>query len=55
MWGEHAVGKLVAGADALSPQVQPFVDEDAAPEIAEKVRAGSATGSTARSPRCSSR
>ena len=38
MWGEHAVGKLVAGADALSPQVQPFVDEDAAPEIAEKVR-----------------
>ena len=31
MWGEHAVGKLVAGADALSPQVQPFVDEDAAP------------------------
>jgi ATP-dependent RNA helicase SUPV3L1/SUV3 len=38
MWGEHAVGKLVAGADALSPQVQPFVDEDAAPEIAERVR-----------------
>ena len=31
MWGEHAVGKLVAGADALSPQVQPFVDEDADP------------------------
>jgi ATP-dependent RNA helicase SUPV3L1/SUV3 len=38
MWGEYAVGKLVAGADPLSPQVQPFVDEDAAPEIAEKVR-----------------
>ncbi|MBP7001840.1 MAG: hypothetical protein KBB57_09900 [Amaricoccus sp.] len=38
MWGEHAVGRLVAGADALSPQVTPFVDEDAAPEIAEKVR-----------------
>ena len=38
MWGEHAVGKLVAGPDALSPQVQPFVDEDAAPEVAEKVR-----------------
>ncbi len=38
MWGEYAVGKLVAGPDALSPQVQPFVDEDAAPEIAEKVR-----------------
>ncbi len=38
MWGEHAVGKLVAGADALSPKVEPFVDEDAPPEIAEKVR-----------------
>ncbi len=38
MWGEHAVGKLVAGPDALSPGVQPFVDEDAPPEIAEKVR-----------------
>ena len=38
MWGEHAVGKLVAGPDALSPQVQPFVDEDADPQVAEKVR-----------------
>ncbi len=38
MWGEYAVGKLVAGADALSPQVAPFVDEDAPPEIAEKIR-----------------
>lgn len=38
MWGEHAVGKLVKGADPLSPQVQPFVDEDAAPEISEKIR-----------------
>jgi ATP-dependent RNA helicase SUPV3L1/SUV3 len=38
MWGEYAVGKLVPGPDALSPGVQPFVDEDAAPEIAEKVR-----------------
>ncbi len=38
MWGEYAVGKLVPGADALSPQVQPFVDEDAAPDVAEKVR-----------------
>jgi ATP-dependent RNA helicase SUPV3L1/SUV3 len=38
MWGEYAVGKLVAGPDALAPQVQPFVDEDAPPEIAEKVR-----------------
>jgi ATP-dependent RNA helicase SUPV3L1/SUV3 len=38
MWGEYAVGKLVAGADALSPQVQPFVDEDADPQVAEKVK-----------------
>ena len=38
MWGEHAVGKLVAGADALSPQVQPFVDEDADPAVAERVK-----------------
>ncbi len=38
MWGEHAVGKLVAGADALSPQVVPFVDEEAGADVAEKVR-----------------
>jgi ATP-dependent RNA helicase SUPV3L1/SUV3 len=38
MWGEHAVGKLVAGPDALSPQIQPFVDEDADPAVAEKVK-----------------
>jgi ATP-dependent RNA helicase SUPV3L1/SUV3 len=38
MWGEHAVGKLVAGPDPLSPQVQPFVDEDAPDDVAEKVR-----------------
>ncbi|OUS07096.1 disulfide oxidoreductase [Rhodobacterales bacterium 52_120_T64] len=38
MWGEYAVGKLVAGADALSPAVEPFVDDEAGPEVAEKVR-----------------
>ncbi len=38
MWGESAVGKLVAGADALSPQIEVFVDEEAGPEVAEKVR-----------------
>ena len=38
MWGEYAVGKLLAGADALSPAVEPFVDEEAGPEVAEKVR-----------------
>lgn len=38
MWGEFAVGKLVAGADPLSPAVEPFVDEEAGPDVAEKVR-----------------
>ena len=38
MWGELAVGKLVAGPDALKPQVEAFVDEDAGPEVAEKVK-----------------
>jgi ATP-dependent RNA helicase SUPV3L1/SUV3 len=38
MWGESAVGKLVAGADALNPQIEVFVDEEAGPEVAEKVR-----------------
>ncbi len=38
MWGEFAVGKLVAGADALSPMVEPFVDMEAGEDVAEKVR-----------------
>ena len=38
MWGESAVGKLVAGADALNPQIDVFVDDEAGPEVAEKVR-----------------
>ncbi len=38
MWGSFAVGKLVAGADALSPVVEPFVDEEAGADVAEKVR-----------------
>ncbi len=38
MWGSSAVGKLVAGAEAMRPGVEVFVDEDAGPEIAEKVR-----------------
>jgi ATP-dependent RNA helicase SUPV3L1/SUV3 len=37
MWGEHAVGKLVAGADPLKPAVEAFVDEAAGEEIATKV------------------
>lgn len=38
MWGEHAVGKLVAGADALSPQIEVFVDDEAGPDAAQKVQ-----------------
>ena len=38
MWGTSAVGKLVKGAETLRPGVEPFVDEEAGPEIAEKVR-----------------
>ncbi|GHA62436.1 ATP-dependent helicase MgpS [Amylibacter ulvae] len=37
MWGEHAVGKLVAGADALSPMVEVFVDDEAGVDVAKKV------------------
>jgi ATP-dependent RNA helicase SUPV3L1/SUV3 len=32
------VGKLVSGADAMKPQVQAFVDEEAGDEVADKVR-----------------
>src|SRR5690606_9586685 len=38
MWGTYAVGKLVKGADAMKPQVEPFVDEEAGFDVAEKVR-----------------
>ena len=38
MWGTTAVGKLVAGADPLRPQVEAFVDEDAGQEVMDKVR-----------------
>lgn len=38
MWGSHAVGKLVKGSDPLHPGVEVFVDEEAGPEIADKVR-----------------
>jgi ATP-dependent RNA helicase SUPV3L1/SUV3 len=37
MWGDQAVGKLVAGADVLKPQVEVFVDDEAGPEVAQKV------------------
>ncbi|MCB6178727.1 helicase [Rhodobacter sp. Har01] len=38
MWGNSAVGKLVKGADPLKPGVEAFVDDEAGPEVAEKVR-----------------
>ena len=37
MWGDQAIGKLVAGADALKPQVEAFVDEEAGHDVAQKV------------------
>ena len=37
MWGEHAVGKLVAGAEPLKPTVQAFVDDEAGEDVAQKV------------------
>ncbi len=38
MWGEQAVGKLVAGADPLKPQVVAFVDEEAGEDVTAKVQ-----------------
>jgi len=38
MWGSEAVGKLVSGPDALRPQAAAFVDDEAGPEVADKVR-----------------
>ncbi|MEP2718016.1 helicase-related protein [Pseudophaeobacter sp.] len=37
MWGDAAVGKLVAGADPLSPMVEVFVDDAAGADVAQKV------------------
>jgi ATP-dependent RNA helicase SUPV3L1/SUV3 len=38
MWGENAVGKLVPGSEPLKPQVVAFVDEEAGPDIVQKVQ-----------------
>ena len=38
MWGSAAVGKLVAGQEALKPRIEVFVDDVAGPEVAEKVQ-----------------
>ena len=38
MWGEYAVGKLVAGAEPLKPMVEVFVDDAAGPDVEQKVQ-----------------
>jgi ATP-dependent RNA helicase SUPV3L1/SUV3 len=38
MWGEHAVGRLAPGPEPLRPEVVPFVDEEAGPEVVAKVQ-----------------
>ncbi|QDY69263.1 helicase-related protein [Qingshengfaniella alkalisoli] len=38
MWGNNAVGKLVAGPEPLKPQVVAFVDEEAGPDVVQKVQ-----------------
>ncbi len=38
MWGTAAVGKLVAGADPLRPEVVAFVDDEAGVDVAQKVQ-----------------
>jgi ATP-dependent RNA helicase SUPV3L1/SUV3 len=38
MWGDQAVGKLVKGDDPLKPQVEAFVDDEAGPDVAQKVQ-----------------
>ena len=37
MWGDQAVGKLVAGEEALKPRIVVFVDEEAGADVAGKV------------------
>ena len=37
MWGAQAVGKLVSGDDPLKPRVRAFVDDEAGPEVVQKV------------------
>ncbi|MEM1273514.1 MAG: helicase-related protein [Pseudomonadota bacterium] len=37
MWGDQAIGKLVSGPDPLKPLVEAFVDDEAGPQVIEKV------------------
>ena len=38
MWGDQAIGKLVKGDDPLKPTAQAFVDDEAGPEVIQKVQ-----------------
>jgi len=38
MWGDQAVGKLVAGPEALKPTAEAFVDDEAGAEVIQKVQ-----------------
>ncbi|MGL5008778.1 MAG: helicase-related protein, partial [Paracoccaceae bacterium] len=38
MWGTTAVGKLAKGGEIMRPVVEAFVDEEAGPDVADKVR-----------------
>ncbi|SEV99327.1 ATP-dependent RNA helicase SUPV3L1/SUV3 [Cognatiyoonia koreensis] len=38
MWGDAAVGKLTKGDDPYKPVVEAFVDDEAGPDVTEKVR-----------------
>src|SRR5574343_1263205 len=38
MWGTTAVGKLVKGPEVMRAAVEAFVDEEAGPDVAEKVK-----------------
>ncbi|MFZ5965098.1 helicase-related protein [Thalassococcus sp. BH17M4-6] len=38
MWGTEAIGKLEAGDDPLKPRVKAFVDDEAGPDVLQKVQ-----------------
>ncbi|MGR3617902.1 MAG: helicase-related protein [Roseovarius sp.] len=38
MWGDMAIGKLVKGPEPLKPTAEAFVDEEAGPEVMQKVQ-----------------
>ncbi len=38
MWGDQAVGKLIAGPEALKPTAEAFADDAAGPEVITKVQ-----------------